>query len=195
MSASDRDAGELPGLPLDPKSVRDHWVLFVIEGVLLLALGACAILIPTLASLAATIFFGWLLIVGGLVGFVSTMMGRRAPGFVWALISALLAVIAGGLLVFWPVGGVLSLTLVLAAFLMIDGALSIAYALEHRRHGSRRWTWLLVNGLLDLLLAALIVWWLPGSAAWVLGLLLGIDLIFAGTSLIAMALASRHVAA
>lgn len=195
MSGIGDAPGELPGLPLNPKTVHKHWVLFLVEGGLLLVLGAGAILIPTVASLAATIFFGWLLIMGGVVGFVSTIMGRHAPGFVWALASALLAIIAGGLLLFWPIGGMVSLTLVLAAFLTIDGALSVVYALEHRRHGSQRWSWLLVNGVLDLLLAGLIIWWLPQSAAWILGLVLGIDLIFAGSSLIAMAMAARQVKA
>lgn len=192
MTGTDHAPGELPGLPLNPKAVHDHWVLFLIEGILLLILGAGAILIPNIASLAATIFFGWLLIIGGFVGFVSTVMGRHAPGFVWALLSALIAILAGAYLIVWPIGGMLSLTLVLAAFLTIDGILSIVYALEHRRHGSQRWSWVLVNGVLDLVLAALIVWWLPGSAAWVLGLVLGIDLVFAGTSLVAMAMAARQ---
>ena len=191
MSGTDDTPGVMPGLPLSPKSVRDHWVLFLIEGIVLLVLGAGAILIPTVATLAATIFFGWLLIIGGLVGFVSTIVGRHAPGFVWALLSALIAVVAGVVLIAWPVGGMLSLTLVLAAFLAIDGAISIFYALEHRRHGSQRWTWVLVNGVLDLFLAALILWWFPAAAAWVLGLILGIDLVFAGTSLIAMAIGAR----
>lgn len=182
----------LPGLPGNLKSIREHWVLFLIEGIVLLILGAAAIVVPQIATLAATFFFGWLLVVGGGVGLVTTFMGRHAPGFVWSLFSALVAIVAGAALIWWPVGGMVSLTLVLAAFLTVDGFVSIFYALDHRRHNSQRWIWPLVNGVLDLLLAALIVWWLPGSAVWVLGLFLGIDLIFAGTSLIAMALAARH---
>lgn len=183
----------LPGLPGNPKTVRAHWRLFLIEGVVLTVLGAAAIVVPQIATLAATLFLGWLLLIGGGVGFVTTILGRHAPGFVWSLFSAMAAIVAGAALVGWPAGGMLSLTLVLAAFLTIDGFLSILYALEHRRHDSQRWIWILINGVLDLVLAALIVWWLPHSAAWVLGLILGIDLIFAGTGLIAMALAARHV--
>ncbi len=193
------DAGQtpdtLPGFPGRPKSVREHWVLFLIEGIVLVVLGAAAIVLPSIATLAATFLFGWLLIVGGIVGLTTTIMSRHAPGFIWSLLSAAVAIIAGAALILWPVGGMLSLTLVLAAFLAIDGVVSIFYGLEHRRHGSQRWTWVLVNGVLDLLLAALIVWLLPNSAAWVLGLILGIDLVFAGTSLIAMALAARQLTA
>jgi len=101
--------------------------------------------------------------------------------------------VAGGILVGFPVAGLMSLTLVLAAFLTVDGVVSILYALDHRRHASQRWGFLLVNGLLDILLAVLILWWLPDSAAWILGLVLGIDLVFAGVSLVAMALAARRL--
>lgn len=195
MSDARQPGDVLPGFPANAKSIHRHWILFLVEGLILLVLGAAAIVVPEIASLAATIFFGWLLVVGGIVGLVTTFAGRHAPGFGWSLFSAVVAIVAGGLLLWWPVGGMLSLTLVLAAFLTIDGFVSIFYALDHRRHASQRWMWLLINGVLDLLMAALILVWLPGSAAWVLGIFLGIDLIFAGTALIAMALAARRIPA
>ena len=195
MSDAPDDRNAMPGLPGNAKSIREHWILFLIEGAVLVVLGAAAILLPGIATLAATIFFGWLLVIGGGVGLVTTLMGRRAPGFVWSLLSAVIAIAAGIILIGWPMSGMLSLTLVLAAFLAIDGFVSIFYALEHRRHASQRWIWVLVNGVLDLFLAGLILLWLPHSAVWVLGLLLGIDLVFGGTSLIAMALAARRMPA
>lgn len=195
MNEAEDKPDVLPGLPGNPKTIRAHWGLFLIEGVVLTILGAAAIVVPQIATLAATLFLGWLLVIGGGVGFITTLVGRHAPGFIWALFSAFVALIAGAVLIWWPAGGMLSLTLVLTAFLTIDGFLSILYALEHRRHGSQRWIWILINGVLDLLLAALIINWLPHSAAWVLGLLLGIDLIFAGIGLIAMALAARSMPA
>jgi uncharacterized membrane protein HdeD (DUF308 family) len=193
MSDAPDDRNAMPGLPGGAKSIREHWLLFLIEGIVLLVLGGAAILVPGIATLAATFFFGWLLIIGGGVGLVTTLMGRHAPGLLWSLLSAVIAIAAGIILIGWPIPGMLSLTLVLAAFLMIDGVISIFYALEHRRHASQRWIWLLVNGVLDLVLAGLILWWLPHSAAWVLGLILGIDLVFGGTALIAMALAARRM--
>lgn len=191
MNDADHTHDTLPGLPGDRRTIHKHWVLFLIEGIVLVVLGAAAIIVPSIASLAATIFFGWLLLIGGGVGLISTLLGRHAPGFGWALFSAVAAIVAGAALVWQPIAGMVSLTLVLAGFLTIDGLISIFYALEHRRHASQRWGWVLINGLLDLLLAALIIWWLPGSAAWVLGLILGIDLVFGGTSLVAMSLAAR----
>ena len=174
-------------------AMRSHWKLFLIEGVVLLILGTAAIVVPPLASVVVSIFLGWLFIVGGIVGLVATIAGRGAPGFWWSLVSAIIAIVAGALLIGWPVGGALSLTLVLTAFLIADGILTIFFAIEHRRQLSQRWGWLLFNGIIDLLLAAVIVWAFPGSALWILGLIVGIDLIFGGWSLIAMAFAARSV--
>ena len=103
------------------KSIREHWVLFLVEGIVLVVLGLLAILIPPLASLAVTIFFGWLLLISGIVGLVATFMARQAPGFWWSLLSAALGIVAGVILVVWPVSGTLSLTYLLIAFFLIEG--------------------------------------------------------------------------
>ena len=102
-----------------------------------------------------------------------------------------MTIIAGLVLVSWPVGGTISLTVVLAAYLFADGIASMLFAYEHRGEMSR-WGWLFGNGAIDLLLAVLIFALLPFSAFWVLGIIIGLDFIFGGASLIAMALASRH---
>jgi uncharacterized membrane protein HdeD (DUF308 family) len=187
------DAPQLPGLPATTKTVHDHRLWFLLEGCVLTVLGGAAIVLPTVAGIATTILFGWLLMIGGLVGLLSGWRAHNAPGRLLAVLSSLLAILAGGILVAFPVAGLMSLTLVLAAFLTVDGVVSILYALDHRRHASQRWGFLLVNGLLDILLAVVILWWLPDSAAWILGLVLGIDLVFAGVSLVAMALAARRL--
>ncbi len=173
-------------------ALHDHWRLFLTEGIILLLLGVAAVVVPVIASLAVAVFLGWLFLLGGTVGLVATFVGRHAPGFWWSLISALVALATGFLLIGWPVSGAMSLTLVLTAFLVIDGVLMILFAIDHRRAMSQGWVGLLVNGVLDLILAALIVWALPGSAVWALGLIVGIDLIFGGSSLIGMALAARR---
>ena len=97
-----------------------------------------------------------------------------------------------GVLLVWPVQGVVSLTLVLIAFFLVDGIVSIVLAVEHRRQLSGRWGWILVSGIIDLVLAGIIFAGLPGAAAWAIGLLFGIDMVFAGASLIAVALAARR---
>lgn len=173
------------------QTVSHHWVLFLCEGIALLVLGMLAIVLPVLASLAATVLFGWLLLLSGVIGLIATWRARHAPGLWWSLLSAVLGIAAGVLLLGWPAQGLFSLTAVLIVFLFLEGLLSIFYALEHRRGVSGRWGWMLASGLVDLVLGAILVAGLPGSAAWALGLLIGVNMIFGGWALILMALAAR----
>jgi uncharacterized membrane protein HdeD (DUF308 family) len=168
-------------------------VLFLVEGVVLVVLGLLAIVLPPIATLAVEILFGWLFLISGIVGLITTFWMRQAPGFWWALLSAVLGIAAGIVLLAWPLSGVLSLTLVLIVFFTIEGVASIMYALEHKRELSGRWGWMLASGVVDLIVAAIIFMGLPGSAAWAIGLLVGINLVFGGSALIAMALHARDI--
>jgi uncharacterized membrane protein HdeD (DUF308 family) len=173
------------------RSVRDHWVLFLIEGIVLVMLGVLAIVVPMVATIAVTILFGWLFLISGVVGLITTLRMRNAPGYWWSLLSAVLGTVAGILLLAWPVLGAVSLTLLLTVFFIIEGVASIMYALEHRKELTGRWEWMLVSGVVDLILAFIILTGLPGTAVWALGLLVGINLLFGGTSMITMALHAR----
>jgi len=173
------------------KSLHEHSGLFLAEGVVLLILGAAAILIPPLASVAVTIILGWVFLVSGVVGLFTTFRMRAAPGFWWALISAVLGIVVGIMLLASPLRALVPLTIMLIAFFIIEGIVSIMYALEHKRELSGRWGWMLVSGIVDLILAAVIFAGLPGTAAWAIGLLVGINMIFGGAALIAMALHAR----
>jgi uncharacterized membrane protein HdeD (DUF308 family) len=179
--------GTLPG------TMRSHWAWFLIEGIVLIVLGALAIIVPLIAGLAVTIILGWLLVAAGIVGLFATSNARRAPGFAWAMVSAILALIAGVVLLWNPAAGLVTLTLVLMAYFIIDGVTNIALGIAHRREVSSRWEWLLFNGVVDLALAVIIIIGLPGAVTWILGLLVGVDLVIGGTALIAMALAARRV--
>jgi len=175
-------------------AIREHSTLFLVEGIILLILGALAILLPPFATLAITIIIGWLLLASGLMGWITTFGARHAPGFWWSLVSAVLATAAGLILLISPAGGAVSLTLLLIVFFVIEGVASIMYALEHRRELSGRWEWMLISGLIDLVLAAIIFTGLPGTAAWALGVLVGVNMIFGGAALIAIALHARRAA-
>ncbi|MDO8980703.1 MAG: HdeD family acid-resistance protein [Afipia sp.] len=173
------------------EAVKANWKAFLIEGIVLVILGMAAIAIPLLASIAVTIFLGWLFLISGAVGLYLTFTTRDMPGFWWSLLSAALALAAGIILIVQPVAATLTLTIVVSAYFIAEGITTIMYALAHRRELSGRWGWLLVSGIVDLVVAALIIAGLPGSAAWAIGLLVGINLVFGGTSLIGMALAAR----
>ena len=166
-------------------ALHEHWKLYLAEGIALVVLGVIAILIPPIATLAVTIVLGWLFL-------VTTFWMRQAPGFWWSLISAVLAVVVGGLLLARPVSGALSLTIVVVVFFVIEGVASIMFALEHKRELSGRWGWMLMSGIIDLVLAALVFAGLPSTAAWAIGLLVGINMVFGGSALIAMAQHARN---
>ncbi|TAI66169.1 DUF308 domain-containing protein [Bradyrhizobium sp. Leo170] len=172
-------------------TVKAHWKAFLFEGILLAVLGLAALIVPAFASLAVTIFLGWLFLISGIGGLIVTYWAREMPGFWWSLISAALAVLAGLILLARPMQGVLTLTIVVGAYFVAEGVATIMYALEHRRELTGRWSWLLIAGLMDILIAFIIVAGLPGSAEWALGLLVGLNLLFGGASLIGMALAAH----
>jgi uncharacterized membrane protein HdeD (DUF308 family) len=146
-----------------------------------------------LATLTVELFIGWLLLFSGIAGLFTTFSVRPMPGFWWSLISALIAIAAGLVLLFWPISGMVSLTLVLIAFFIIEGISSIMFAAEHRNELPGSWWVMLLSGIVDLVLAGLIFFALPSSAAWAIGLLVGINLVFGGFALCAMALQARNI--
>jgi uncharacterized membrane protein HdeD (DUF308 family) len=176
-------------------SLHSHWRLFLTEGIILLVLGILAVVVPPIATIAVEVLIGWLLLMSGIVGLIATLRMRGAPGFWWSLISAVLGIAAGIILLRWPLSGALSLTLILTVFLVLEGLVSILYSLEHKRELSGRWGAMLFSGLIDLLLAGIIFAGFPGTAAWAIGLLIGVNLVFGGSALIAMALHARKLPA
>ena len=185
------------------RSMHDYWTLFLFEGVSLVSLGLLAIIIPSIASSAATLFIGWLFVVSGVIGLVTTFWARHIPGFWWSLVSALLGLLVGAVLIAdrsndlygglmgWPLEAVGPLRMVLVLFFLVEGGASIMFAFEHRRQFSGRWAWMMASGALDICLAAIIIFDLPGTSAWTMGLLIGINMIVGGASLIAMGLHAR----
>ena len=142
---------------------------FLIEGIILVLLGLAAIAVPQVATIAVTIFLGWLFLVSGVVGLATTFMSRGTPGFWWALISGAVAIAAGLVLIASPIQGAISLTFVLVAFFIIQGVATVMYAIDHRKELSGRWVLMLISGIVTLAVAAMILGGLPSTAAWALG--------------------------
>jgi uncharacterized membrane protein HdeD (DUF308 family) len=174
------------------KTIQDHWAFYLAEGIVLFALGAVAIIVPPIATLGVTIVIGWLFFTSGTFSLIMSFFARHARGFWWSLLSALLGIVAGFVLLAWPGGGAVSLTLVLIAYFVVEGIVSILFGLEQRQHVST-WGWPLANGIVDIVLAGVLFIGLPGSAAWALGLLVGIDMLFGGVALTAIAINVRRL--
>jgi uncharacterized membrane protein HdeD (DUF308 family) len=172
--------------------IRGHWRAFLFEGIVLILLGLAAIAMPLVAGLAVAFLVGWLILIGGIVGLVTTFMARGAPGFWWSLLSAVLWIIAGVALLVAPAAGLLYFTILLVIWFAMEGVSMIMYAMSHRRSATGRWGWILASGVVDLLLALILAVNLPGTAAWAVGVLVGINLLFEGLSLSAIALVARR---
>ena len=171
-------------------TIHAHWKLVLAQGIVMMVLGFLAVVEPNVATFAVSIFVGWLFFIGGIFRTLSVWRARAMPGFAWALLTALLAIVLGLILIFRPLAGVLTLTMVLIAFFILEGITAIALAVQHREQ-LRSWVWVLFSGIVDLLLAFLIWDGWPSSADWAIGLLVGINMLFFGLSLVMTALAAR----
>jgi uncharacterized membrane protein HdeD (DUF308 family) len=168
--------------------IAAHWKLFLLQGIVMCALGLAAVALPYVWTLAIDIAIGWLFCVGGVVRVVSLLQARKLAGRWWALLGAVAAIAIGVLLALRPLEGVLALTLMLIALFLVEGVSAIFAALDWRHHASN-WGWLLLSGIIDLVLAALIWLGWPATAAWAIGLLTGVNLFFLGLSLVMLAIA------
>ena len=173
-------------------TIHAHWKLVLVQGIVMMVLGFLAVAEPNVATFAIGIFVGWLFFIGGIFRALSVWQSRGMPGFAWSMLTALLAIVLGLILIFRPLAGVLTLTMVLIAFFILEGITAIVLAVQHRAHlGS--WGWVLFSGIVDLLLAYLIWAGWPSSADWAIGLLVGINMLFFGLSLVMTSLAARLI--
>lgn len=183
------------GLGMDAETIRKYSTWFMVYGIALILLGAIAIIAPGFATLAASVLLGWLLLIGGVFGVIAAFSaGTSAPGSWWHLLTAALYLLAGIALLWAPVAGALTLTIILAAYLLAAGVAKVVLAFRYRPSLPGTWAWMLVTGLIDIALGLLIASGLPGSALWVLGLMIGIDLLFSGVALVAAAIHFRRLA-
>ena len=171
--------------------VREHRVWFVLLGVAMMLLGIAALAFPFLSTLAIELLVGWILMLTGVVGLVHAFRAARWKGFALSLLWALLSLGVGIALLVYPFTGMASLTLLVGAFFLAGGILRIIQAMRLRP--ADYWGWLLTSGILALLLGGLILAQWPMAATWVLGVLVGIDLIFAGWTAAILGVAAGRV--
>ena len=172
------------------EQIREHKALFWIGGILSILFGALAIAAPFLATLAAEITLGGLLAAGGFVMAVMAFRARSASRIASALALGLLALAAGVLLLANPISGLFAITTVLIAYFLASGLTRLYYAFRLRPCPG--WGWMAFGGALSIALAILILLGLPSSAFWALGLLLGVDFLFYGVTLIALVSGARR---
>jgi len=168
--------------------IRHNWLWFVLLGTALIIVGVIALGALVIASLATALAIGALLVVAGVTETVGASWSRGWEGFFLHLLSGVLSLVVGVLCLWAPVDALLALTLLVACLLMVGGIFKIVAALSYRFHA---WGWPLVSGVIDLILGVLISLEWPASAWWVLGLFVGISLVFRGFNWIGLGLALR----
>jgi uncharacterized membrane protein HdeD (DUF308 family) len=177
------------------ETVRIHSGLFLAQGVIMTLLGVAAVIWPEISSLAVELYVGWLLLLSGAVALGLIFFVPTAGAFVWSLLTGALAMFAGVILIWHPVSGTASLTLVLTAFFLAEGLFQIVGAIAHRTDFPESWGWMLLSGIADLILVALILEGWPSSAGWALGIFAGVNLITSGIAIIIVASAVRSTTA
>ena len=173
-------------------SVRVHWRLFLTQGVITTILGVLAIIWPQISTVAVDAYIGVLFFLAGAVGLALMFFAPTTSAFLWSLLTAALSLLVGILLLWHPVEGVVSLTLVLIAFFIVEGLFQIVSAFRYRDVFPDSWGWMLASGLADLALAALIIAGWPGAASWALGLIVGVNLMTSGIATIMVAISAQR---
>ena len=179
-----------PSLEETRREIARHWGWFLALGILLVLAGMAAIAFPFLSTIAAKIAIGWIFLVAGVVEVIHAFYVKRWAGFFWNLLIGLLYIVAGAWLAFFPLTGVLTLTIVIAALFIAEGIMEFIMGLRMRPHDG--WGWVVFSGLVAVAAGLLIALSLPASAVWALGLLAGINLLFSGWSFIYLALGGKR---
>ena len=174
-------------------AVHKNANLILIQGVITAVLGILAVIWPQVATLAADFYVGWIFLFAGVMGFVVVLYAPSTSVFLWTLLTAALSLFAGILLLWHPVAGAVSLTLVLISFFLAEGIFQIATSFAQRSAFPESWGWMLLSGVVDLVLAGLILAGWPGSATWALGVIVGVNLITTGAAITSVALSVRRV--
>jgi len=159
---------------------------------LMIVAGILGIILPPVAGIVATVFFGWLFIFGGLAHFVFAWHTRATGALIWELLVGAVYVILGGYLLVNPVAGLVSLTFALAVYLFVEAVLEFGMGFGLR--GLPGSGWLFFDGVITLILAILIWRTWPANSIWVLGTLLGISILFSGVARLMMSLARHRLA-
>jgi uncharacterized membrane protein HdeD (DUF308 family) len=163
------------------EKVKRHSLWYLVQSGLMILAGILALFYPAMSSFAVVLFLGWLLIISGVVQGISLLDARSVPHFWLQLVSVVLFVIVGVLFLRNPGESLLTLTLLLIVFFMVEGISKVIFALTIRPFPN--WGWVLASGLVGILLSLYLWASIPVTAIWLLGALLGIELICEGAAL------------
>src|SRR5579872_242169 len=135
------------------QTMQTYWGLFLAQGVIMIVLGVLAVIWPQISTVAVDIYIGWMFFISGIVGLATMFLAPNVSAFLGSLLTAALSLVVGVLLLWHPVAGTVSLTLVLIAFFITEGIFQIATAFANRHMFRETWGWMALSGITDLVLA------------------------------------------
>jgi uncharacterized membrane protein HdeD (DUF308 family) len=180
---------ENPVFPQETDTAAAARASLVALGIALVALGFVALLLPPLFSLVTTVVIGVILAVSGIFEGIHALRDRHSPHFAWQFISALIRIVAGILIVLRPIAGTVVLTAILATYFLVMGGVKIIRAVQMR--DAPRWGWVLFDGIVSVLIGAFVWASWPISSIWLVGVLVAVELIVAGSTSLALGAALR----
>jgi len=163
------------------EAVKKYSLWYLIQGVLMVVAGILAVIYPAISSVAVVVLLGWVLVISGLLQAISLIGAGKVPHFWLQFISVALAIVVGILFLRDPGQGLLTITLLLIVFFLIEGISKVIFALTIRPFPN--WVWVLGSGVVGIVLSLLLWASLPVTAIWLIGLLIGIQLISEGAAL------------
>lgn len=165
------------------------WFMFL--GIALILLGIIAVIFPFATTIAVKVFLGWILLVGGLVTAFHAFSTQKWSAFFYNMLVGLLYVLVGGWLAFFPLSGVITLTVMLAFLFILQGVIQAALAFRLKPRDG--WGWILFASIVAIVAGFMLITGLPSKAAWAIGLLAGISMISSGWAYLSIALRVGHV--
>ena len=165
---------------------------FIALGILLIILGVVCIGSPLVTTIAVKVFIGWLFLIGGIAQVVHAFSASDWSGFLWDLLIGILYVFVGGWLAFFPLTGIITLTILIAAMFVAEGLIKFVMGLNLRP--AQGWVWMIISGLAAFVLGLMLFFGLPGTAAWAIGLMVGINLLLSGWAFLMMSLFAEKTA-
>jgi uncharacterized membrane protein HdeD (DUF308 family) len=176
---------------IDIPAFIKNWIWFFLWGMILIILGVCAIGAATFTTLLSVVFLGFIILISGMIIILDSFtFWRKRKGFLLHLLMGILYIVVGFMLINSPLAGSISLTLLLGLFYLVLGLFRLYYSFSLR---APRWGWNFFNGLISALLGMLILMSWPESSLYIIGLFVGIDLLFCGWAYVMAALGAKSM--
>lgn len=174
------------------EAIREKKGWFIALGVLFIIVGIICIAYPLMATVTAKIFIGWMVLFGGIAQVIQAFSTKTWGGFIWNVLVGFLYLFVGAWLAFFPLAGIISLTLLLALMFIAEGVMKLILGFGIRPKDG--WFWAILSGAVSLIVGVMLVANLPGTSVWAIGTLVGINFLFAGWSFIAMPMFAKGIA-